>query len=65
LGESFLPRALAILQAIRDTKAEARKIIELGYSPTGLDSGTTNLLRIEKEQVGVSENLISKLSKSA
>jgi DNA-binding transcriptional LysR family regulator len=65
LGESFLPRALAILQAIRDTKAEARKIIELGCSPTGLDSGATNLLRIEKEQVGVSENLISDLPKSA
>jgi DNA-binding transcriptional LysR family regulator len=27
LGESFLPRALTILQAICDTKAEARKIV--------------------------------------
>jgi len=29
LGESFLPHALAILQEIRDSKVEARKITEL------------------------------------
>jgi DNA-binding transcriptional LysR family regulator len=66
LGESFLPRALAILQAIHDTKAEARKIIELGCSQAGLNSGTTNLLRrMQNEQVDASENLISELPKSA
>ena len=39
LGEFFLPRALAILQGIRDSKTGARKIIELGCSQTGLDPG--------------------------
>jgi DNA-binding transcriptional LysR family regulator len=66
LGESFLPRALAILQAIRDSKTEARKIIELRCSQTELDSRTSNLLRkMENEQVAASENLISKLPKIA
>ena len=66
LGESFLPRALAILQAIRDTKAEARKIIELGCSQTGCwIRGQPIYYGIENEQVGVSENLISNLPKSA
>jgi LysR family transcriptional regulator, hydrogen peroxide-inducible genes activator len=31
LGEFFLPRALAILQEIRDSKTEARKIIERAW----------------------------------
>ena len=66
LGESFLPRALAILQAIRDSKTEARKIIELRCSQTELDSRTSNLLRkMENEQVAASENIISKLPKIA
>jgi LysR family transcriptional regulator, hydrogen peroxide-inducible genes activator len=66
LGESFLPRALAILQAIRDSKTEARKIIELGSSQTGLDSRTTPLLRrMENAQVAADDNSISKLPKSA
>jgi DNA-binding transcriptional LysR family regulator len=66
LGEFFLPRALAILQEIRDSKTEARKIIELGYSQTRLDPGTTSLPRgMENAQVAVEENSISKLAKSA
>src|SRR5579864_9354819 len=32
LGDSFLPRALAILQEIRDTKAEAQKLVEMKCS---------------------------------
>ncbi|HEY1939567.1 MAG TPA: LysR family transcriptional regulator [Candidatus Angelobacter sp.] len=64
LGESFLPRALAILQAIHDSKTEARKIIELGCPQTGLDLGTTNRLRtMENAQVAASED--SKLPRSA
>jgi len=66
LGEFFLPRALAILQEIRDSKTEARKIIELGYSQTRLDPGTTSLPRgMENAQVAAEENSISKLAKSA
>lgn len=66
LGEFFLPRALAILQEIRDSKAEARKIIELGRSQTALDSGTTHpLRRMENEKLSANEDLVSKLAKSA
>jgi DNA-binding transcriptional LysR family regulator len=66
LGEFFLPRALAILQEIRDSKTEARKIIELGCSQTRLDPGTTSLPRgMENAQVAVEENSISELAKSA
>jgi DNA-binding transcriptional LysR family regulator len=66
LGEFFLPRALAILQEIRDSKTEARKIIELGCSQTRLDPGTTSLPRgMENAQVAAEENSISKLAKSA
>jgi DNA-binding transcriptional LysR family regulator len=66
LGEFFLPRALAILQEIRDSKTEARQIIELGYSQTRLDPGTTSLPRgMENAQVAAEENSISKLAKSA
>jgi DNA-binding transcriptional LysR family regulator len=66
LGEFFLPRALAILQEICDSKTEARKIIELGYSQTRLDQGTTSLQRrMENAQVASEENSISKLAKSA
>jgi len=66
LGESFLPRALAILQAIRDSKTEARKIIELRCSQSGLEPGATNQSgRMENKQVAADENPISKLSKSA
>ncbi len=32
LGESFLPRALVILQEIHDTKAEAQKLVEMKRS---------------------------------
>lgn len=66
LGEFFLPRALAILQEIRDSKTEARKIIELRPPQTGMEQGTANQSRrMENEKVSVSENLISKLPKSA
>ena len=66
LGEFFLPRALAILQEIRDSITEARKIIERGSSQTGLNSGTTHLLRkLDNAQVSADENLISNLPKSA
>jgi DNA-binding transcriptional LysR family regulator len=66
LGETFLPRALAILQAIRDTKAEARKMIELGCSRTALELETAEVLRtMENAQGPATENLISELAKSA
>lgn len=66
LGEFFLPRALAILQGIRDSKTGARKIIELGCSQTGLDPGRTNLSRrMENAQVAADDNSISELPKSA
>ena len=66
LGEFFLPRALAILQEIRDSKMGARKIIELGCSPTGLDQPGTNLSRrMENAQVAADEDSISELPKSA
>jgi len=66
LGEFFLPRALAILQEIRDSKTGARKIIELVCSQTGLDARRTNLSRrMENAQVTGNEILISKLPKSA
>jgi len=66
LGEFFLPRALAILQEIRDSKTGARKIIELGCSQTGLGPRRTNLSRrMENAYVAGDENLISKLPKSA
>jgi DNA-binding transcriptional LysR family regulator len=66
LGEFFLPRALAILQEIRDSKTEARKIVELRRWQTGLEPGTTDQSRrMENEQVAAGENSISKLHKSA
>jgi len=66
LGESFLPRALAILEAIRDTKAEARKIIELRRSQTALELDTTNPSQsMENAQGSASQNLISNLPKTA
>ena len=68
LGESFLPRALAILQAIRDSKTEARKIVAFGCSQTGLESksGAPNPLRtMENAQVPDDKKSVSKLPKSA
>lgn len=66
LGEFFLPRALAILQAIRDSKTGARKIIELGYSQTGLGQPGTNLSRqMKNAQLVADEDSISQLPKSA
>ena len=66
LGEFFLPRALAILQEIRDSITGARKIIELGCSQTRLDQPGTNLSRrMENAQVAGDERSISKLLKSA
>jgi LysR family hydrogen peroxide-inducible transcriptional activator len=66
LGEFFLPRALAILQAIRDSKTEARKIIELRHPQTVPELGTINQSRrMENAQVSADENLFSKLPKSA
>ena len=35
LGEIFLPRALAVLQQIRESKAEARSMVELQKSKPG------------------------------
>lgn len=68
LGEFFLPRALAILQEIRDSITEARKIIELGCSQTALDQrGMSLSRRMENTQVAAAadEDSISKLPKSA
>jgi DNA-binding transcriptional LysR family regulator len=66
LGEFFLPRALAILEEIRDSKTGARKIIELGRSQTVLDQPGTNLSRrMENAKVAADEDSISKLPKSA
>lgn len=66
LGEFFLPRALAILQEIRDSKTGARKIIELGFSQTGLDQPGTNLSRrMENARVTADEDPICELPKSA
>jgi DNA-binding transcriptional LysR family regulator len=66
LGEFFLPRALAILQEIRDSITGARKIIELGCSQTRLDQPGTNLSRrMENAQVAAGENSLSELAKSA
>ena len=66
LGEFFLPRALAILQEIRDSKTEARKIIELGCSQTRLDQEKTTILRrMENAQVAGDKDSISELAKSA
>ena len=66
LGEFFLPRALAILQEVRDSKTEARKIIELRRSQTGLEPEATNPSRtMENAQGSATENLISKLPTSA
>ena len=66
LGEFFLPRALAILQEIRDSITEARKIIELRRAQTVLDPETTTQSRtMENSQGSTTENLISNLPKSA
>ncbi|HZS27831.1 MAG TPA: LysR family transcriptional regulator [Candidatus Angelobacter sp.] len=66
LGEFFLPRALAILQEISDSKTEARKIIELRRSQTVMELETTHPSRtMENAQGSATENLISKLPKSA
>lgn len=65
LGEFFLPRALAILQAIHDSKAEVRKIVELRRSQT-LELGTIDQSRrMENAQLPTDENLISELPRSA
>lgn len=63
LGESFLPRALAILQEIRDSKAEARKIIEL-RSAQAPEPITSNDLPRSAESPA-NGNFMPKLSKSA
>ncbi|HET9365238.1 MAG TPA: LysR family transcriptional regulator [Candidatus Angelobacter sp.] len=66
LGEFFLPHALAILQEISDSKTEARKIIELRRSETMLETeATTQSRATENAQGSATENLISKLPKSA
>jgi len=66
LGEFFLPHALAILQEVSDSKTEARKIIELRRSQTALKPETTTQSRaMENEQGSATEDLISKLPKSA
>lgn len=63
LGEFFLPRALAILQEIRDSKTEARKLIELGYSQN--QPGTKLSRPMKNAQVAADEDSISQLPKSA
>lgn len=66
LGEFFLPHALAILQEISDSKTEARKIIELRRSQTVLKPETTTQSQtVENAKGPASEDLISKLPKSA
>jgi LysR family hydrogen peroxide-inducible transcriptional activator len=65
LGEFFLPRALAILQAIRDSKVEARKIVELRSSQTLELKTIDQSRRMENPKLSAEENLISKLAKSA
>jgi LysR family transcriptional regulator, hydrogen peroxide-inducible genes activator len=66
LGEFFLPRALAILQEISDSKTGARKIIELRRSQTMPEPATIDpSRRMENEKLSATENLISKLPKSA
>ncbi len=66
LGEFFLPRALAILQEISDSKIGARKIIELRRSQTVLKPETINQSQTRENAQGpATENLISKLPKSA
>lgn len=66
LGEFFLPRALAILQEVSDSKTEARKIIELRRSQTEQGPEKSNPSRtVESAQGPANENLISKLRKSA
>ena len=44
LGEIFLPRALAVLQAIREGKAEARKIVALQRSEPAESASPTKPL---------------------
>ena len=63
LGEFFLPRALAILQEVRDSKTGARKIIELGYSQN--QPGTNLSRQMKNAQVAADEDPISELPKSA
>ncbi len=42
LGEIFLPRALAVLQEIRDSKVEARQIVALQKSEPSRDTISSN-----------------------
>ena len=42
LGEIFLPRALAVLQEIRDSKAEAQKIVALQKSESPRNTSSPN-----------------------
>jgi LysR family hydrogen peroxide-inducible transcriptional activator len=68
LGESFLPRALAILQEIRDSKAEARKMVELKRSQTAPQSGpgpANPLRRMETMQVTANESPLPEFPKTA
>jgi len=66
LGEFFLPRALAILQEIRESKTGARKIIELECSQTRLSQPGTNFSRrMKNTQVAADEDSIAELPKSA
>ncbi|MFL6387065.1 MAG: LysR family transcriptional regulator [Terriglobales bacterium] len=43
LGESFLPRASAILQQIQETKAEARRIVDLRRYQAELEAASSVL----------------------
>ena len=63
LGESFLPRALAILQAIRESKAEAEKMNKSGCAQMPIaEAGRSERRRLDQV---TAENLLASLPKSA
>lgn len=56
LGESFLPRALAILQEIHDTKAEAQKLVEMKSQPEqDATAGSKHIKWLRNRQTNKSE----------
>lgn len=69
LGESFLPRASAILQQIHDTKVEARRIVDLRRYQAELEAASGVLsegLRLEERNNNQANGVICfNLRKSA
>jgi DNA-binding transcriptional LysR family regulator len=66
LGESFLPRALAILQDIHDTKAEAQRIVQTRQAQPELDATVVNnQLNWTQRNRQINGNGTFKLRKSA